>query len=236
MQNDGSISPVKQIFRNKWVRIVLIIDVVILFVIIGVIIWDSTKNTTINFNVTPVDAKIQIDGQGEYSNGSYQIHPGHHTITINHDGFAAKSFTMDLQSDYDTTLVTFLSNGTDFSFYTIKDNFSSFQKLVDIASKGNNITTDQDYSAESFISDFQHKLSISKVLPIKGYVHGALGVSASTAGFAIREGGNNSECEKIACLLVNYYGKGYEEEVMKKIKETGYDPADYQIVYERYKN
>ena len=220
MQNDGSISPVKQIFRNKWVRIVLIIDAVILFVIIGVIIWDSTKNTTINFNVTPVDAKIQIDGQGEYSNGSYQIHPGNHTITINHDGLATKSFTMDLQSDYDTTLVTFLSNGTDFSFYTLKDNFSSFQKLVDIASKGNNLTTDQDSSAESFISDFQHKLSISKVLPIKGYVHGASGVSASTAGFTIREGGNNSGCEKIACLLVNYSGKGYEEEVMKKIKET----------------
>ena len=33
---------------------------------------------------------------------------------------------------------------------------------------------------------------------------------------------------------MSYYGKDYEDEVAKKIKEAGYNPDDYELIYKRY--
>ena len=234
MQNDGSISPVRVFFRSKWVRIILIIDILAVIVVIGVLIWNATKTATINFNVAPIDAKIQIDGRGEYYSGSYQVHPGNYTITISHDGLTTKTFNMDLKSGYSSTLTAFLSNNGNFDYYTYKNNYSSFEKLISIASKDDNSTTDHDTSAEQFIADFQHTLAIMDILPIKGYVYADSSVNSSTAGFAIRNGVSKEGCEMTACLIVNYYGKDYKPAVEKAIVDAGYNPADYQLLYERY--
>lgn len=235
MQNDGSVSAVSQFFRNKWVKTILILDALAIIAVIAVIIWNSTKTATINFNVAPVDASIQLGVLGGgYHNGTYQVHPGTYDVTVSRDGLTPKTFTLELEPGHDTTLTTFLSDEGNFDFYTFKDNYASFQKLVEIASEDNNLTTDQDPSAYEFIQKMTRILSINDILPIKGYVYGDPEVNASTAGFAIRNGAGKQECQKIACLLVNYYGDGYEEAVTKKIEAAGYDPANYQILYERY--
>ena len=236
MQNeDGNISPLKAFFKNKWVKLILVLDVIAIIAIIAIMVFNSTKTATVSFDVAPVDAKIQLNGQGDYKNGSYQVHPGTYEVTISHDGLETKTFTVDLPSGYVATVATFLTGpNNDLSFYELKDNYLSYQKLASIASAENNITTDHDTSAEEFIADFGRKISILEVLPIKGYVHADPAVSASTAGFTIRDGRDREICEKTTCLLVNYYGTDYEESVMEKIKEAGYDPVDYQIFYERY--
>ena len=234
MQNDGSVSPLKQFLSNKWVIAILCANVVAIIIVIAILISNSTKTATVNFNIAPLDAKIQIDGGGEYYNGAHQIHPGSHTITISHDGLTTKTFTMDFPSDYSTTVCTFLSNEGNFEFYELRDNYESYQQLVAIASANNNITTDQDTSAEAFISEIQQKLTISEVLPIKGYLYAAIGVGSSTGGYTIRDEGGKEKCEKIACLIVSYYGEGYEEAATKAIEDAGYNPTDYQIIYERY--
>ena len=168
MQNDGNTSAFRQFLHNKWVRLILILDVIAIIVIIGIVIWNKTKTATINFSIAPSDAKIQIDGQGEYYNGSYQVHPGNHTITISHDGLTPKTFTLDLKSGYDTTLTTFLKGeDNNFDFYTLRDNFESFQKLSAIASVGNNLTTDEDPSASDFIQNFERNYELYQtILPI----------------------------------------------------------------------
>ncbi|MDO5451472.1 MAG: hypothetical protein Q4F56_00060 [Candidatus Saccharibacteria bacterium] len=234
MQNDRYVSPLKQFFSNKWVKIVLAIDAVVIIAVVAILIGNSSKTATVNFNIAPLDAKIQIDGQGEYYNGAYQIHPGSHTVTISRDNLTTKTFTIDFQPDYSTTVCTFLSNDGNFEFYEFKDNYESYQQLAAIASAENNITTDQDTSAEAFLSNFQQILSFLKILPIKGYVYAEPGVNASSAGFTIQDGGGKEKCERTNCLLVNYYGKGYEDAAMEEIEKAGYNPTDYQIIYERY--
>ncbi len=234
MQDERRTSILGGFLKNKWVRLILIIDVVIIAGVIGVVIWGSTKTATINFNIAPVDAKIQIDGSGEYYNGSYQIHPGTHSVTITHDGLTPKTISVDTQSGYVTTLSAFLNNNGDYSFYELKDNYASFLKLAEIASSENNITTDHDTSAEQFISEFKRIISIMEILPIKGYVYADQRVNSSTAGFTIRDGRGQEECKSTACLLVNYYGKDYEQTVTESIEKAGYNPDDYQIIYERY--
>lgn len=64
MQNDESVSPVRQFFRHKWVRLILALDVVAIVAVVGILIWNATKTATINFSVAPIDASIQIGGLG----------------------------------------------------------------------------------------------------------------------------------------------------------------------------
>lgn len=90
---------------------------------------------------------------------------------------------------------TFLTDGSG-EFYELKENYGSFQKLSEIASTGNNKTIDNDTSLEDFIARMNDILSISKILPIKGYVYGDPNVGASTAGFTIQRGSDKSECKK----------------------------------------
>ncbi|MBQ1298361.1 hypothetical protein IIY24_00780, partial [Candidatus Saccharibacteria bacterium] len=154
-------------------------------------------------------------------------------IEISHDGLNSKELSINLENEHALTVSTFLTDGSG-EFYELKENYDSFQKLSEIASAGNNKTFDQDTSLEKFIARMNDILSISEILPIKGYVYDDTNVGASTAGFTIQLGNNKLECKKITCLLVKYYGSNYEEAVTEEIVKAGYDPANYQIFYERY--
>ncbi|MBR3228964.1 hypothetical protein IKF67_01895 [Candidatus Saccharibacteria bacterium] len=230
---DGNTSPLRVFFRKKWVRLVLIADVLIIIAIIVAFIIKASRVSTLNFNVTPLDATISVNGDTSYSNGAYSVSPGTYQITISHPDLETKTFTVNIDSHYVSTITTFLTDGNNnFDFYKLKENYGSLQKLIEIASAGNNTTTDHDTSAEDFIKDFKHILSIYEKLPIKDYIYAESTANASSAGFAIREGKDG--CEMTACLLVNYYGENFKDTVLEKIKEAGYNPSDYQILYERY--
>jgi len=241
MQNDGSTSAFRQFLRNKWVRLILIIDIVAVIVIIGIIVWNTTKTATINFSITPIDAKIQIDGQGEYYNGSYQVHPGNHTITISHDGLAPKTFTMDLKSGYDTTLTAFLKGeGNNFDFYTLRDNYSSFQKLAQIANIGDNSTTDRDTSAEDFIQKFEQNYELYQtILPInysdqtETILPNGSPWYVTTRAFNI-ERNNNNECQKTLCLKAVISILDNNDLISEILQEKGFDLNFCEVKYENH--
>ena len=235
MQNDENVSLVRRFFRNKWVKLMLAIDLIAVVAMVGILIWQSTKVSVIDFNIAPVDATILVNGNTKYTNGQYKITPGAYEISISHEGLESKVFSVNIEPHQVVNITTFLAGANDnFDFYGLKENYGSYKKLKSIASASENTTTDNDVSAEQFISDFERKISIFDILPIKGYVYADSNVGASTAGFTIGNGQGGKECEEVACLLVKYYGSGYEDAVMEKIKEAGYNPADYQYVYERY--
>ena len=230
-------SSIRTFLKNKLVRLILVIDVIAIITIAIVSILNMNKSSDVILNITPINADISIDGQSGFTNGTYAVTSGNHTLTIAHEGLESKTFNIDVAPDSVTMVNAFLNgpNG-DLSFYEQKVNYESYQKLAEIASTNNNITIDADSSAETFIAKLKHALTISKDLPIKGWVYGAHSgiANAATAGFAIRDGMYREDCVKIACLLVNYYGVDFQDAVKEKIKEAGYDPADYQIIYERY--
>lgn len=232
MQDQDNLSPLRAFFRQKWVRIILISDAVLIVGLIIVLIVFSFRNAVINFNITPLDAEISVNGKSGYENGSYSFFPGTYEIVISHKDLDSKTFTVNVSPYYYVTISAFLSDNGNFDFYEQKANFRSFEKLREIASAGDNQTIDHDTSAENFIANLEYIMSIRELLPIKGYVYADPTANASTAGFAIRYG--EEGCEMIACLLVNYYGSNYKEAVIEEIEKVGYDPADYQILYERY--
>lgn len=229
MQNDGSVSPLRQFFRNKWVKLIIVIDIIAVVVVVAILVNNVTKTAIINFNVAPVDAKIQLNGQGDYNNGSYQVHPGNYKVTISHDGLESKTFDLDLQSDYNTTLTAFLKGTNDnFDFYTYKINYDSLQKLISIASEGNNLTTDQDPSAETFIANYQTMKDMLEKLPIEHQSINSAHPDDSTF-FAINVG---TDCERTICLLASPIINATHEDVLNFLRDQGYNPDDYEVKFQ----
>jgi len=233
MQN-SSASPLREFFHNKYIWIFWVIDIIAIITIVIAIIQQSTKVSKIYFDITPIDAKISVNGNEHYSNGQHDIAPGKYTIDISHDGLKTKTLSIDVEAHSYTNITTFL-NDTDnsFDFYRQRNNYNSFLRLKDIASAENNTTTDKDTSAQDFIANYTQILSIADILPLNEYLYSEPG-GGSTGGFSIENGQNRKECTLSACLLVRYYGKDYESAVIDKIKEANYDPNDYQIIYKRY--
>ena len=232
---DGDISPLKAFFRNKWVRIILIIDAIAILVVLGIIIYNATKVSTINFNITPVDSTISVNGNTSFENGTYSITPGAYEITISHEGFNSKTFTIDIAPHHDITISTFLSNGESFEYYTLKNNYSSMQKLQEIASKDNNITTDQDTSAEEFIAKFQDDYSMwEKKFPLHftDYEDTADGRKI-TKNITIKTS-SDSECQKTLCVRALMAHTNDKEFIKQILTDQRIDLEYYDIIYEIY--
>lgn len=238
MYNEVNTSPFRSFFHQTWVRIVLVLDFLAIVAVIGVAIYNSTKTAVVTFFVTPVDATITMGGT-TCENGTYKFRPGSYDITISHPGLDSKILHLDLQNDSSTRITTFLSaTGNDgqpsFDFYELRQNYDSYQALASIASSNNNQTFDHDTSAEEFIAKTEKILSFYSRLPIIDNIYAVPNVNTATTGISIRDALGNEKCQTIACLLVKYFGDGYQEVVAKKIKEAGYNPSDYEIIYERY--
>lgn len=226
----------KAFFRNKWIIAILIVDIIAILVVIGVFIYQSTKVSTISFDVAPLKAKISVNGDSHYTNGQFPITPGKYEVRISYEGLETKTLTVNIEPHDFVSVTTFIKGAdNNFEFYEMKDNDASYQKLKAIASAEKNLTTDNDESAQEFITTLEKKLSIKDKLPLKGYVYSASGKGASTGGYAIHGSQSSKSCKKSTCLVVKYYGKDYKNPAIAKIKEAGYNPDDYEIVYERYK-
>ena len=234
MQNDNT-PLLKAFFQSNRIRAILVLDIIAILIIVFIFARQSSKASIVSFNIAPIDAKISVNGDTHYRNGQYYISPGKYKVTVSHDGLEPKSITVNIESRDFASVNLFLA-GTDnnFEFYKQRTSYDSYKKLKTIASAGTNVTTDNDTTAQEFIANYDKVLSISDQLPIKGYVHADPNINASSAGFAIRSGLDDKECNTSSCLVVKFYGSGFENEVRNKIQNAGYNPDDYQIIYRRY--
>ena len=231
---DGSI--VGDFFRNKWVRLILVLDIVAIIVIIAVAIVNSLKTAVIEFNVTPINSVISVNGDSSYSNGSYRFFPGTYEITVSREGLDPKTFILELGNNDVQTVALFLSNNGNFDFYALKENYSSFAKLAEIASAANNLTIDHDTSAEKFIEEFENNYALFDDLPIVDYTPSQYGLDYGVRYqydiFKIEDGRTAEECIKTLCLRITDTLVGRKYPVESILRNLGYDPDAYQIIYQ----
>lgn len=227
----------KTLLKNKWVRIALIINAIIILIIAIVAIDNAQKTATLRINLAPTDAKVSLGGR-EYTSGAYQIKPGEYKALVSREGLNSKEFTLNVEGDSVTNLVTFLTDNDNFNYYTLKDNYGSFYTLSQIAAAGNNITTDQDKSAESFISDYEKAYDLYQAaLPINltEYENGEHGRSLVT-DVTIRRG-DAAECTKTLCieaLILTSNGRDGKNLANELMTNKGLELENYEINYKLY--
>lgn len=227
-------SPLALLFRNKVVRIVLIVDVIIALVIIGIAIAKSMKTSTLTLNIVPIDATILVDGK-KYQNNSYSFFPGSHKVEISHPDLDTKTFDITLEPGHNFAITTFLKKGDDLRFYLLRDNLSDFYDLEDIASAGNNSTYDHDTSAETFITNTRAALDLyNNELPIEyqEYEENEYGESP-VIDITIKQN-YAQECQTYLCIKAFILGAADKAFANKLLTNAGFKLEDYEISYNTY--
>lgn len=236
MQYDGSSSRLKDFLNQRWVKAVFLIDILAIIVIVGILIWNATKTAMVTFSVAPLDAVVTLSGQGDYQNGTYKVHPGKYTVAISHDGLETKTFNLELKSGDVATLTTFLTGAeNNLDFYELKNNYTSFQKLAEIASADNNKTTDHDTSAEDFIVKIQQLQDFySTNLPFEYSEYGNSEDGRTTLKYGITVRTSNEDaCQKFLCIKA--VGKNVDQAFIGQLlTERGFNLEDYEVYYQLY--
>lgn len=234
MQDDVMLSPLQAFFRNKWVRLFLVVDVVLLLILILILIWQATKVSTIKLNVVPFDSTITINGKSGFTNGEYSITPGTYQVTISHDDLETKTLAVDISPNNVVSITTFLSD-TDktFDFYKLRKNLDSFYNLKEIASSENNLTTDHDTSAEEFIQKFQTNYTdFTTKLPIEYYESTGYGETLSIQKNITLKAAY--DCDLTLCIQALVVGTDSKEFVDNLLRDKGINLEDFEIEYKFY--
>ena len=229
MRNEGD-SLVREFLRKWWVKVFLLVDVVLVIVVIAVAVVQANRNAVINFEVTPLDAEITLNGEGGYENGEYKVLPGEYTIRVTHDGMEPKELTVKVGANEYATVATFLK-GEDggFSYYELKENYGDYERLKEMASKGDNRTYDGDTSAEEFVAGIESGLAKMEQLPIVDVVDSRDGVGGR--GFVVIDHDDEmDECTKTLCLLIRDSVNVGEDFAQKFARDNGYGDM-FQIIY-----
>ena len=230
---DGSVTPIGNFFRNKWVQLILVLDVVAIISIIVILIINSTKQSVITFNVVPADSQISLNGKSGYSNGSYRLTPGVYDVEISHEGLDTKNFKVDLEKDDISTIITFLHQGDNFDFYTLRDNIGDYLSLAEIASAGYNQTTDQDISAEGFIDKINYNTKLyQEELPIN-YTEYMRSENKDILVYDIsmRRAIDKSSCIKYLCIEAIMILTDDKNIVNSMLEDAGFNLEDFEIEY-----
>lgn len=231
-------SPVRAFFGNRWVRLVLVLDAIAVVAVIIFMIINAMKTSVLYFNVTPLDATISVNGNIGYTNGSYRMLPGDYEIAISHEGMTTKTFNVELGGDSIVNIITYLANEDGgFEFYEMKDDYSSYIALTEMATAGNNTTTDQDTSAEEFVERMEEDIAVytSGVLPIKYYDYEIENErEVLKRKVVIKNGYGTDECAKTLCIEALMLFTEDKELVSDLLIENGLNVEDYEIIYEIY--
>lgn len=234
-------SPVRQFFHQKWVRIVLILDLLAIIAVIVVAIVNTGKTSVVTFNIAPVDAFIKM-GDTYYNNGTYQVSPGSYDVRISHEGLNTKTIRVDLAPNSTTNVTAFLSGTKDgqpsYEFYEQKDNYDSYQLLASIASADNNRTIDHDTSAELFIAEYQEQYNLyySSVIPInyQTFTTDSAGEPLLDKSITIKRAGNNAGCKKLLCLQALMINRDSNPIADALLEEKGFNLDYLEVYYETF--
>lgn len=229
--------PIVTFFRNKCVRLILVVDAIIIIAFFVILILNMMKTAVVSLNITPVDAMIKVNGK-EYKNGDYKFRPGEYKIEVTREGMVAKEFTVEAKSGSVINVATFLveeNNG--FNFYRLKGNDESFLKLEEIAVMSNNITIDYDKSAEEFIAGYRraYDLYMGETLPIN---YAEFGEERENDQRSLKEitvmMNRDEECRLALCLKAIMVGTDDKSLVEIMLTERGFNMEDYEIKYKIY--
>lgn len=189
---------------------IIAVDVIVLLVLGGFYVDKVQKTAVLDVALVPRTAVLKIGGD-EFRQGVFNTYPGKVTAVISAQGFEDKIIELNLNSETTTKVHEFLTPTKDNMNYYAKneDDFEAMQKIGgEEAQRISNL------------------LSIRKVLPIINYQYN--GLNNPSKEIIIDQ---DLSCEDVICLRVTGAGEDDIEEVETMIKNKGYNPEDYKIIW-----
>lgn len=197
--------------KNK--RILLLIVITIIIVSVAAI-FSLIITREVEIKIAPLSATTTIDGK-VYQNGKHRLFIGTHHVKIEKSGFETKEFDFDPASS--SKLYAFiLENGGAYDWYLTHSEDSTL--LTQIGSYNNTIEA-QEYTSKN---------QIINSLPI---IYANYDKDYNYTEYRI-DGGSFDGCDTDFCLKITDTTGGNLDAAKQKIKDAGFNPDSYQILYE----
>lgn len=209
MQNDKR----KTIIIGATIIAITVIIPIILFIL------NLGKTATLQTAIAPSFATLTINDKKYKINSDLKFEPGDYKATISADGFKTKEVDLTLQDHQTTQLALYLdpNDGNIKWYYDHPEEYTLFAIAND---------TKNTQEAESYVD----KYPISKILPINV-------VEINPTTYAAKEYridlGKFDQCkaDEFCIKITDRRGNNYEE-ALNMIRQKGFDPDDYEIIYE----
>lgn len=205
--------------RQKIIFISTIIGIILILTIPIVIYLISSQYSAILTTViAPSSATLTINDKTYHINSDLHFKPQNIKATISAEGFETKEITLDLPANETSTLAVYLTpNDGDLSYYY---NNPNEQKLF---------SRINDIQATEQAASYREKYPITALLPIS-----IVEVDKST--YSMKEYridvGEFTDCKTDFCLKITDMTGGNQSAAYNKLRENGYNPDDYEIIYE----
>ena len=197
-------------------------------IITMLIISSAMKKAYVSITVAPMTAKVTIDDK-EYLVGTHELASGKHKVRIEADGFQAKEFTFEAEKGHVASIETYLVHETEgLSYYEKSAEDMKILKYVDY---------DDESELHKFLEEFNKKREIIYSLPFDASYEDTsfnYNLFKGHIKVTIEDGTNMDACDMALCLVASGYAIN-QDKVLEVIREKGFDPANYKIIYNYYK-
>ena len=210
--------------RHRVVSLVVFLNVVVILLIVLLLVIHNMKTATIDILVAPSDATIELNGTKYDNLKSHSIMPGEYHVKISMDGMETKEFDVGIEDGELKRIWTYLLDSeSDFSYYvTHPDEISILGEVADV-------------KAEEFIVEYNRLNAIQEVLPLQ-FSNTFDKNATEVISISVRWGVDDECDEKAFCLIVHDFTGKNTERALQLIKEAGFNPNDYELVYEKGEN
>ena len=200
---------------KKYPFIFIGLSLLIFFTVILVIsALNIRPSVEVELLVAPSSASTTIDGK-IYQNGKFNLESGEHQVHIEKEGFITQDFS------FNTSLTT--------KIYTyLRQTDGSFSWYQNHPEDGLLLTQIGDYLADQETSSYAKKYPIMEALPI---IYANYDKNYNYTEFRI-DGGKFDGCNSDFCIKITDSTGGNLDLAKSKIKDAGFNPDDFQILYE----
>ena len=189
-------------------------------IIILILVFISIKtvfSASLDVLVVPTDATILIDGE-KFENGIYEnLLVGKRKVVISREGFDTMEFEIELKRDERTRIYEYLGGNSEW-YASLTDPDTLY--LIDII---------KEYHGQQQLVDLRARYPVMESLPIifEHYYNNY------TEYISYRiDGGQYKECKQSFCLKITDFSGGNYNRALDYMREKGYNPSDYEIIYE----
>ena len=189
----------------------IFVPIVVILVIVVILTTILSKNAELILLVAPSTATLKIDGH-KVASGSIKLRAGSHTLVISGEGFEEKQIDFEIAKHETKSINAYAGNDNNFEYYLKHD--TEIDRLALVA----------DEEAIKFINNYRESKTMLELLPI--VVAKEYGAKSSTLS-------RGDACERSYCLKITDDNADLRKEMEAKIIELGYDPENYEIIYER---
>lgn len=207
--------------RHKALSLLLFLNVVAVLVAVLVIVIHNSKTATVDIKVAPIDATVELNGTKYENLQSHNIAPGDYQVKISMEGMQTKEFEISVENDGFVRIWTYLldENGG-FEYYM--DHSDDAEILKDVA----------DDEAKAWLEELSRVWGIREVLPLT-FSNTFEENATEVVSISVRWGENDECNEKAYCLIIHDFTGNNTEKALSMIRDAGYNPNDYELVFEK---